>query len=115
MPRREFRLVRGGLVLAILRPDGRQLLTDYQAVEGTFETTAAFEPIRTLFEREVELLDVDSNAENNEWLDIWEQLREPGLFVESMSERVEILWIHFQNGRAWWFPLYNSPLSQLKK
>lgn len=110
MKQSELRLTRGGEVLATLRPDGRQLVTDYQAVEAEYETTAAFEPLRLLFEREVELLDVDSDSENDEWADIWEQLLAPGMFVELSDgkEKIDILWIHFKNGRAWWFPLYNS-------
>ena len=113
----ELQLMRGGELLAILRPDERQLFTDSQAVEAEYETAPAFEPLRHLFEREVELLDVDSEQENNEWADIWDQLLAPGMFVESSdgAERIDILWVHFKNGRAWWFPLYNSPRTVLRK
>ena len=113
----EFRLTRGGELLAILRPDGQQLFTDYQAVEGAYETMPAFEPLRPLFEREAELLDVDSEPENNEWGNIWERLLAPGMFVETADgrERIEILWVHFKDGRAWWFPLYNSPQTVLRE
>jgi hypothetical protein len=117
MSRGNLRLIRGEELLATLHPDGRQLLTDYQAVEGAYETTAAFEPLRPLFEREAELLDVDSEPENNKWAKIWEELLAPGMFVETPdgSERIEILWIHFRDGRAWWFPLYNSPRTRLRQ
>jgi hypothetical protein len=117
MQRGELRLTRGGEVLATLHPDGQQLVTDYQAVEATYQTTPAFEPLRALFQREAELLDVDSEAENSEWADIWEQLLAPGMFVETPDgrERIDILWIHFKDGRAWWFPLYNSPRTLLRK
>ncbi len=112
---REWRLVRGGELLAILRPDGRQLHTDQQAVEGTYESAPAFELLRHLFEREVELLDTDRDAENAEWADIWKELCKPGLFVESANgrTRIEILWVHFKDGRAWWYPLYASPRTVL--
>nr|CAA9239594.1 hypothetical protein AVDCRST_MAG63-1365 [uncultured Armatimonadetes bacterium] len=115
MRRSEWRLTRGGEVLAVLRPDGRQLVTDYPCFEAEYETTDAFEPVRRLFEREAELLDVDSVPENDEWADIWEELQAPGLFVESPDgrERLDILWIHFKGGRAWWWPLYNSPQTRL--
>jgi hypothetical protein len=117
MRRGEFRLTRDREVLAILRPDGRQLFTDYQAVEGAYETTPAFEPLRALFEREAELLDVDSEPENTEWANIWERLLAPGMFVETPDgrERIEILWIHFKDRRAWWFPRYNSPQTVVRQ
>ncbi len=113
----ELQLMRGGERLAILRPDGRQFFTNSQAVEAESETAPAFEPLRHLFEREAELLDVDREPENNEWADIWDRLRAPGLFVETPDgrERIDILWVHFKNGRAWWFPLYNSPRTVLRK
>jgi hypothetical protein len=113
----ELRLTRGGELLAVLRPDGRQLFTDYQAVEAEYETVPAFEPLRHLFEREVELVDVDSEPENREWADIWDRLLAPGMFVETPDgrERIDILWVHFKNGRAWWFPLYNSPRTVLRE
>jgi hypothetical protein len=77
----------------------------------------AFEPLRPLFEREAELLEVDSEPENSEWANIWERLLAPGMFVVAPDgrERIEILWIHFKDGRAWWFPLYNSPRTVLRQ
>ncbi len=114
MGRRLWRLTRGGVLLAFLRPDGRRLVPEldgHATVEAAYETTEAFETVRALFEREVELLDTNADEENAEWLAIWEQLQGPGLFVESADGRLrfDILWIHFQNNRAWWWPLYNSP------
>jgi hypothetical protein len=95
-------LTRGGEALAILHLDGQQLLT-----------TTAFEPLRPLFERESELLDVDEEEANTEWADIWDELDTQKMFVESPdgTERVDIAWIHFRQNRAWWFPLYASPLT----
>ena len=111
MERGDLRLTRGGEVLAVLRPDGQQLFTDHQAVEAEYETMPAIEPLRHLFEREADLLDVDSKPENDEWADIWDHLLAPGMFVETTDgrERIDIQWVHFKGGRAWWFPLYNSP------
>ena len=92
MAQGDLRLSRGGELLAILRPDGRRLVTDHQAVEGEYETTAAFERVRPLFEREAELLDVDTELENEEWPGIREELLAPGLFVETPDgrKRVEV-------------------------
>ncbi|MDR3633551.1 MAG: hypothetical protein P4L84_06925 [Isosphaeraceae bacterium] len=115
----EWQLTRGGEVLAILSPDGRSLVPEldgHVATEAAYTTTPAFEPVRRLFEREAELLDVDSEAENREWGAIWDELKEPGLFVESVDGRArfDILWIHFKQGRAWWWPLYNSPRTVIR-
>ena len=113
----EWRLTRGGELLAILRPDGRTLITDQQAVEGRYETAPAFESVRKLFEREAALLDVDGEKENDEWAEIWEELSAPGLFVESPDgrKRIDILWIHFKNDRAWWSPLYRSTKTVIRE
>lgn len=112
----EWRLTRGGEMLAVLRPDGRSLVPELDGqftVEVAYATTPAFEAVRHHFEREVQLLDVDSGPENDEWAAIWEELKGPGLFVESADGRArfDILWIHFKHGRAWWWPLLNSPLT----
>jgi hypothetical protein len=112
----EWRLIRGGDVLAALRSDGRSLVPEPDGqftVEAAYTTTPAFEVVKHLFEREAQLLDVDSEPENNEWADIWEELKGPGMFVDSADglERFDIVWIHFKNGRAWWWPLFNSPLT----
>src|SRR5690242_17886905 len=116
MQRRELRLTRGGELLAILRPDGLQFYADYPSVEGACETTPAFETLRPLFEREAELLEFDSEPENTEWAKIWERLLAPGMFVETPDERdrIDILWVHFRDERAWWLPLYNSPRTVLR-
>jgi hypothetical protein len=117
---RFWKLTRGGEVLAVLRPDGRALVPELDGqftIEAAYEPTPAFERLRHLFEREVELLEVDEDAENEEWLAIWEELAAPGLFVESADglDRFDILWIHFKEGRAWWWPLYNSPRTLLRR
>jgi hypothetical protein len=114
--RNEWRLTRAGEVLAVLRrPDGPWLHADYPAIEVTFQTTPEFEKVRHLFEREVALLEIDDDPEASEWLNIWEELQAPGLFVESANgwERVDVLWIHFQGDRAWYMPLYHSPRTVL--
>jgi len=111
MAPKTWKLTRGGILLTTLVIDGEQQFVDYPGCEGTYQIEPAFEELRPLFQRELQLLDIDEPAENDEWADIWERLAAPGLFVESADgkSRIEILWIHFKDGRAWWFPLYNSP------
>lgn len=56
---KDWKLTCGGEVIATLHRDGIQQYADHQAIEGSYQTTPAFEPLRPLFEREVELLDID--------------------------------------------------------
>jgi hypothetical protein len=75
----DWKLVRGGEVLAYLHNDGKTLVPDLDGaftIEAAYETTPAFENVGPLFQREAELLDVDSEPENHEWTDIWEVLQE---------------------------------------
>lgn len=110
MTRPLWYLKRGGETLAMLRPDGLEVVPDLDrqfTIEAAYELTPAFERVRHLFEREIALLDDEGEAEQAEWADIWDELMGPGLFVESADgkERRDILWIHFLDGRAWWWPL----------
>ncbi len=113
MARPSWRLTRGGETLAHLRSDGKSRfpeLDGHFTVEAAFEATPAFEQVRHLFERKIEIAEDEGEAEQAEWSAIWEELSAPGLFVESSDgkERWDILWIHIQNGGAWWWPLGNS-------
>lgn len=113
MTRPFWHLKRGGETLAVLRPDGRALIPEVDGqftIEAACELMPAFESVRHLFERELAILDEEGEAEQAEWSEIWEELMAPGLFVESPDgqERSKILWIHFSDGRAWWWPL-SSP------
>lgn len=114
-----WRLIRGGEVLAFLHCDGQALVPELDGhftVEAAFEPVPALEPVRYLFEREVAILDDEGEAEQAEWSAIWDELTAPGLFIESLDgrERWDILWIHVQNGRAWWWPLGSSPRTVLR-
>ena len=110
-----YHLTRGGELLAELTPVDEWRFAEFPCVEAQYTTTDAFTAVKPLFDREAMLLDTDDEAENNEWADIWDELKSVGLFVESPdgSERFDILWIHFKDGRAWWWPLFNSPESKL--
>jgi hypothetical protein len=110
--RRVWLLTRGGQVLAYLLPDGCSRFASSKAIEGVCKTTHVFERLRFEFERELELWYTSGmELENDEWFEIWERLKAPGFFVESLDGhvRIEIFWVHFAEGRAWWLPLYNSP------
>jgi hypothetical protein len=115
-----WRLTRGGETLAYLRPDGKAQVPELDGhftTEAVFEPLPAFETVRHLFEREVLIAGEEGDAEQAEWFGIWEELAAPGLFVESGDgqDRWDILWIHVQNGRAWWWPLGSSPRTILRR
>jgi hypothetical protein len=111
-------LTRGGETLAYLRCDGKAQVPEldgHLTIEADFEPTPAFEPLRHLFEREIAIVESEGEADQAEWSAIWDELVAPGLFVESADgrDRWDILWIHIQNGRAWWWPLGGSPKTVL--
>jgi hypothetical protein len=111
MDQSEWRLTRGGTVLALLRPDGcARFATHPAAVEGTYKTAPAFYGLRFLFERELKLWHGSDELATDEWFKIWEWLKAPGLFLESPDgrEQVEVFWIHFAEGRAWWLPFWRG-------
>jgi hypothetical protein len=113
-----MRLTRGGETLALLRFDGQWLVPELDGhftSEAAFEPMPAFEPVRQLFEREIAIIDDESETAQAEWAEIWETLKAPGLFVESPDgrDRWDVLWVHIQNGRAWWWPLGSSPQTVL--
>ena len=115
MSTKVWRLLHGNELLAILTEDGNSLVEGLDpnlCEEGSFILEDAMKELWPLFQRELELIESDSESE--EWIDIWDQLRAPGLFIESESgdKRIEILTIHFKQSRAWWMPLYSSPNSQ---
>lgn len=114
-----WHLTRGGETLAILCPDGKGRVPELDGqftIEAAYEPTPAFESVRHMFEREIAIINEEGEGEQAEWFAIWEALIAPGLFVESpdRQERWDILWIHFQDGRAWWWPLGNSPRTVLR-
>lgn len=120
MARSFWRLTRGGETIAYLRPDGKLRfpeLDGHFTVEAAFEPTPAYESVRRLFERELEIFDEEGEAEQAEWAAIWEELAAPGLFVESLDgkDRWDILWIHVRDGGAWWWPLSRSPKTVLNR
>ena len=98
------------MVLAWLHVDGQRKFAEHPCVEAECRTSPEFESVRHLFARELELLEIDAEPENAEWADIWNELSAPGIFVESMDgrKRINVLWVHVQDGRAWWWPLYRS-------
>lgn len=114
-----WHLTLGGEVIAVLHFDGQSLVPELDGhftVEAAYELVPAFESVRQLFEREIAILDLEDEESISEWMDIWDELKAPGLFVESPDgkDRWDILWIHFQNKRAWWWPLFDSPQTRLK-
>ena len=66
MARPFWRLTRGGETLAYLRPDDKLRFPDLDGhftSEAAFEPTPAYEPVRRLFEREVEIAGDEGEVE----------------------------------------------------
>lgn len=102
---RVFHLLRGDVLIAILTEVEDFRYADYPSEEGTYELTPDFEEVRHLFERELAI--IDNEEDDDEWNDIWEELRAPGLILVSLDgrRRNPILGIHFAEDRAWWMAL----------
>ena len=109
MPRKQLpetlELVRGNAVLGtiVVQPGEG----DYPWYSGAFHPSAAFEPVRALFEQELGLLRANTSNDSAQW-DDWEavhaELHEPGLRLQSpdnLYEAGEIL-IHIDGAEAWW-------------
>ena len=109
MPRKQLpetlELVRGDAVLGtiVVKPGEG----DYPWYSGAFHPSAAFEPVRDLFEQELGLLRANTSNDSAQWED-WEavhaELHEPGLRLRSSDrsyEADEIL-IHIDGVEAWW-------------
>ena len=70
---------------------------------GSFEPTKYFDTVKSLFEREIQLLDtLDSNMQ--EWNENWEKIIEPGLCLVSDQDKQEIteFLIHIDGNEVWW-------------
>lgn len=98
-------LVRGGVVLGTIAV--RKGEADYPWYSGDFHASAAFEGVRELFERELRLLQANTEDDAQQWDDweaVHEELHEPGLRLEAKDKAYhadEIL-IHIDGTEAWW-------------
>ena len=98
-------LVRGDIVLGTIEVnhDG----ADLPWFSGAFTAAPGFEEVRELFERELQLLRVNSNDDSATW-DDWEavhaELHDPGLRLctPDSSYRAEEILIHINGSEAWW-------------
>lgn len=98
-------LVRGNAVLGTIdvRPDE----ADFPWFTGVFHPSAAFEPVRDLFDHELGLLRANTADDADQW-DDWEavhaELHEPGLRLRSpdMSYEASDVLIHIDGAEAWW-------------
>jgi hypothetical protein len=98
-------LVRGNAVLGTIEVNPGE--RDFPWYSGAFHPSADFEPVRGLFERELELLQANTSDDAAQW-DDWEavhaELHEPGLRLQAPDrsyEADEIL-IHIDGAEAWW-------------
>jgi hypothetical protein len=91
------KLFRGGVLIGTLTVTG----SDWPWHIGEWRPEAAFEPIRSLFEEEIRLLDADGVSER--WEAIWDEIYMPGiqLLWEDGHTDTEVL-LHIEGSRADW-------------
>ena len=100
-----LQLVRGQAVLGTISVRAPEPGSPWSS--GTFEASAAFEPVRELFETELRLLQANTTDDPAQW-DEWEsahaELHDPGVRLASPDGTFvldEIL-IHIDGTEAWW-------------
>ena len=98
-------LVRGNAVLGTIEVKPGE--GDFPWHSGAFQPTAEFEPVRSLFERELALLRANTADDADQW-DAWEEvhaeLHEPGLRLQAPDRSYEVdeILIHIDGAEAWW-------------
>jgi hypothetical protein len=98
-------LVRGNTHLGTIEVKKGE--ADLPWYSGAFEPAPAFEAVRGLFERELEMLQAntdDDDAQWDDWEAVHEELHEPGLHLRSPDKAYtfgEFL-IHIKGTEAWW-------------
>jgi hypothetical protein len=96
---RQFRLVRGETVLGTITHVPER--DDFPWHGGTFVPAEAFESVRLLFERSLELLNTE---EYEKWDEVWEEIESPGVRLEPLdggASDKDIL-IHIDGESASW-------------
>jgi hypothetical protein len=102
---KSLELLRGGALLGTIELDAAH--SDFPWYGGTFKPSSAYEAVRDLFERELEILRAnkdDDNAQWDEWESIYAELSEPGLHLQSAdgSYMAGELLIHVDGSNVWW-------------
>lgn len=98
-------LVRGDTILG--RIDVNHGESDFPWFSGAFHASPEFEDVRGLFERELRLLQANSDDDSAKW-DDWEsvhaELHDPGLRLcaPDSSYTAEEILIHINGTEAWW-------------
>jgi hypothetical protein len=98
-------LVRGHAVLGTIAVNHEG--ADPPWSSGTFTPAPAFEGVRELFERELQLLRANENDDDaiwDDWETVHEELHEPGLHLSApdSSYKVDEILIHINGSEAWW-------------
>lgn len=77
---------------------------DFPWHRGNFRPTPAFEEVRPLFERELELLNADQMVE---WEAVWTAIYDLGMrmrpaSIRDASEDISEFLLHIDGDEAWW-------------
>jgi hypothetical protein len=93
-----LKLFRGEVLLGSIARDAEH--DNFPWFAGTFTPTPDFEPVRSLFARELQLMDSESWEE---WDRTWSEIVAPGLRLEGHTvEPTSDLLIHIDGESTWW-------------
>ena len=99
----ELQFVRGGVLLGSIWLDPSQF--DFPWYAGVFSPSEHFAAVRPLFERELYLLNTNTEDKHwDAWDEAWETVSQPGLRLigpddtDSTSDPL----IHIDGTKAWW-------------
>ena len=100
-----LKLVRGDAVLGTIAVNHGG--ADAPWFSGTFSAAPAFEDVRELFERELQLLRANENDDDatwDDWESVHEELHEPGIRLAAVDSgyTVDEILIHINGSEAWW-------------
>ncbi len=98
-------LVRGNVYLGTIEVKKGE--ADLPWYSGAFHASEEFEAVRGLFERELEMLQAntdDDDAQWDDWEAVHEELHGPGLDLRSPDKAFTFgeLLIHIKGAEAWW-------------
>jgi hypothetical protein len=80
---------------------------DFPWHQGDFHPTPAFEEVRPLFERELELLDLVDGEQMAQWEAVWTAIYDLGVQLRPASARdasedISEFLLHIDGDEAWW-------------
>ena len=99
MARFQYRLLRGNIDLGIVTHSA----DDFPQHEGVLQPSSAFETVRSLFEREIQLLKTEGATAA--WRQLRDEIDAAGMRLEPyewVGKQIVNPLIHIQGDKVWW-------------